>query len=44
MGAEKYLEFVENPDDPNFDYSDLLAQEVTEMMFICPNRALARSV
>jgi len=40
--AEYYLKFVDNPDDPNYDFTNLLAQEVADMMFVCPNRALAR--
>ena len=38
---EKYEEVAGNP-GPGFDYTDILAQAVADMLFVCPSKTLGR--
>ena len=44
FGAENGEKIISLYDDErlDFDFSDNLAQEITDLVFVCPNRALAR--
>ena len=42
LASQEYMKYADNPDDLSFDFTNILAQEVADMMLVCPNRALAR--
>ena len=39
---EKYYEIAGNPVNPRYDYTDILAQQIADMLFVCPSKALGR--